>query len=302
MEKPVALIIEDERDIAALFRHVLDIAGYHTEIVMDGREAVKRLELARPDIVLLDLNLPGVSGSKILTQMRADQRLSAVPVVVITGHSEVAVSLPVEPDLILFKPVNLDQLSNLVQRLRNTPGSMREPPWDEPTHLYNRSFFDVRLTYSLERTKQIEGIRFGVLFIDLVPFSSLRRNLYESQLNVFLRQVAERLKAALRPTDTIARIEDGFFLILLDDIVKEDVPCKIAARLQLDLGNYLSQQQPGANLQASVGVLLCDSAYESVMEIMRDVELARQLNRSEGENVLYDKKILRRRRTAPGKF
>ncbi len=151
MEKPVALIIEDERDIAALFRHVLDIAGYHTEIVMDGREAVKRLESGRPDIVLLDLNLPGVSGSKILEQMRGDKRLSAVPVVVVTGHSEVAVNLPSEPDLILFKPVNLDQLSNLVQRLRNTPGSMREQPWDEVTHLYNRSFFDVRLTYSLER-------------------------------------------------------------------------------------------------------------------------------------------------------
>jgi diguanylate cyclase (GGDEF)-like protein len=302
MEKPFALIIEDERDVAALFRHVLDIAGYHTEIAMDGREAVRRLESARPDIVLLDLNLPGVPGAKILEQIRADQRLESIPVVVITGHSEVAVSLPVEPDLILFKPVNLDQLSNLVQRLRNTPGSMREKPWDEPTHLYNQSFFDVRLAYSLERAKQIKGIRFGVLFADLVPFSTLRRSLYENQLNVFLRQVAERLKATLRPTDTIARIEDAFFLILIDDIANEDIPCRIAARLQIDLGNYLSQKQPGMNVRAYVGVLLCDAEYATAPEIMRDVELARELNRSEGENVLYDREILRRRRISLGKF
>ena len=71
MDKPFALIVEDDRDIAALFRHVLDIAGYYTEIVMHGREAVNRLKSAQPDIVLLDLNLPGVSGEKILEGMRA---------------------------------------------------------------------------------------------------------------------------------------------------------------------------------------------------------------------------------------
>jgi CheY-like chemotaxis protein len=137
MEKPFALIIEDDRDIAALFRHVLDIAGYHTEIEMHGKEAMKHLDSVRPDIVLLDLHLPGVSGVQILEQMRADERLKSVPVVVVTAYSRDADSLPLEPDLVLLKPVNLEQLSNLVQRLRTTPGSLREPPWDEPTHLYS---------------------------------------------------------------------------------------------------------------------------------------------------------------------
>ena len=60
MDKPFALIVEDDRDIAALFRHVLDIAGYRTEVAMHGRDAVDRLKLGRPDITLLDLNLPGI--------------------------------------------------------------------------------------------------------------------------------------------------------------------------------------------------------------------------------------------------
>src|SRR5512141_3347440 len=134
MEKPFALIVEDDRDIAALFRHVLDIAGYQTEVVMHGGEAVERLQSVLPDIVLLDLTLPGVPGSIILEDMRADERLHSVPVVVITAHAHVADSLPVEPDLVLLKPVNLDQLSNLVQRLRHPPKSMREAPWDPITH------------------------------------------------------------------------------------------------------------------------------------------------------------------------
>jgi CheY-like chemotaxis protein len=171
MDKPFALIVEDDRDIAALFRHVLDIAGYRTEIVMHGRDTIERLNSTRPDIVLLDLNLPGIPGAKILERMRADERLKDIPVVVITAHSHIADSLPVEPDLVLLKPVNLSQLSNLVQRLRTTPASLQMTPWDTTTHLYNRGFFDVRLSYSLERAKQIRTNRFGVMFIDLVPVS-----------------------------------------------------------------------------------------------------------------------------------
>ncbi len=177
MDKPFALIVEDDRDIAALFRHVLDIAGYHTEIVLHGREAVNRLKSAQPDIVLLDLNLPGVSGEKILEGMRADLRLKDVPVVVVTAHSRVADNLPVEPDLVLLKPVNLGQLSNLVQRLRTTPRSMLEAPWDGPTHLYNREFFSVRLKYSLERAKEIGTNCFGVMFVDLDPFPLIQQRL-----------------------------------------------------------------------------------------------------------------------------
>ena len=80
MDKPFALLIEDDRDIAALFRHVLDMAGYHTEIALNGLEAMEMLSSGTPDIVLLDLQLPGVSGVDILKKMRADERLKTVPV------------------------------------------------------------------------------------------------------------------------------------------------------------------------------------------------------------------------------
>jgi CheY-like chemotaxis protein len=289
MEKPFALIIEDDRDIAALFRHVLDIAGYHTEIILHGKEAIQRLDLVRPDIVLLDLHLPVVSGTQILEHMHVDERLKSVPVVVITAYARDAESLPVEPDLVLMKPVNLEQLSNLVQRLRTTPGSMREPPWDEATHLYNRSFFSVRLTYSLERAKQIGHNRFGVLFAELYPMVPLQKKIGTGQLNEFLQKSATHLKTILRPTDTISRISEGLFLILLEDILNEDVPRKIAVRVKMELENYLSQSNQGSGLRTCVGVVLCDATYTSDKEILADVDLARGLARSERENMLYDR-------------
>lgn len=292
MEKPFAMIIEDDRDVAALFRHVLDMAGYRTEIVGNGKTAVKRLDTVQPDIVLLDLNLPGISGIRILEHMHADARLLRIPVVVITGHSEVADSLPIEPDLILLKPVNLDQLSRLVQRLRTTPGSLRDEPWDEPTHLYNRSFFSMRASYSLERANQSDGNRFGIVFADLVPFPSLQPKLSETQRNTLLHQMGTCLKKAVRPTDTIARIREGLFLILIDDVAGADVPDKIMGRVQLEVEKYLASQQEFGDLRVCIGLLLCDSGYQSVQEIMHDVELARGLSRSRGGNIVYRQETL----------
>ncbi len=292
MDKPLALIVEDERDIAALFRHVLDVAGYQTEIAMNGKEALTHLESTRPDILLLDLNLPGVSGVKILEQMRADQRLMTVPVVVITGHSEMADNLPVEPDLVLLKPVNLDQLSNLVQRLRATQGSIHELPWDKVTHLYNRDFFTVRLEYSLERVKQIGENRFGVLFVDFAPFELLRSRLDKIQLNVFLRKMATHLKTFLRPTDTISHFEDGLFLVLIEEISREDIASKIAGRVEKELDKFLSLDHLMVGLYTYVGIILCDSGYNSGEQILSDIALARRLAIREKKFVLYDRTML----------
>ncbi len=66
MIKPIALIVEDDQDLATLFRHVLDVAGYQTESILDGKEAMERLEEFPPHLVLLDLQLPGMSGVEIL--------------------------------------------------------------------------------------------------------------------------------------------------------------------------------------------------------------------------------------------
>lgn len=290
MEKPLALIVEDERDIAALFRHVLDIAGYQTDIAGDGREALKRLKSNPPDIVLLDLFLPGVSGVKILEQMRSSPELSAIPVVVITAHPQAADGLPIEPDLVLLKPVNLDQLSNLVQRLRTSTSSLPESPWDQDTHLYNRSFFTMRLTGSLERASQLAGAQFGVLFLDVEPF------LPPGQTLTFIREIATRLRTAVRPTDTIARFSTGLFLVLIEDLPYEDILTKITGRMQLEFSNYVTQIENGASMRSHVGALLCDATYASAEEILADVELARELARRSGEYVLYRRDMLKMRR------
>jgi DNA-binding response OmpR family regulator len=121
MAKPFVLIIEDERDIAALFRHVVDMLGYRTEIALNGKVATDRLANSQPDIVVLDLNLPEVSGEDILKKIRSDKRLDDTKIIVVTAYAYIAGSLPIEPDLILLKPVDIEQLSIFIRRFSTNP-------------------------------------------------------------------------------------------------------------------------------------------------------------------------------------
>lgn len=298
MEKPVALIVEDDRDIVALFRHVLDIAGYHTEIVLNGIEAMERVETMLPNIVLLDLQLPGMSGVEILRRMRADERMSSIPVVVITAYAPYADSLPVEPDLLLLKPVDINQLSSLVQRLQATQGAMREPAHDKITGLYTYSFFTVRLAFSLERVKQTGLRRFGVLFADVTQISLLKQQMSGDEFNKFYRKLADQFRITLRPTDTMAwSPTDGVFLTLIEDIPNPEAPLRIAGRVRDGMKKFVEENDQGLGLRVNLGVLLCDEDYEDIQKILQDIQRARALlqDRQYTSPAIFDREMINSR-------
>ena len=118
MNNPLALIIEDDEDLAMIFEGALSAANYETEIVQDGKLALDRLANVIPAIVILDLHLPNISGDHILHQIRADQRLANTRVMLTTADALLANDIRHDADLVLLKPVSFDQLRELALRLR----------------------------------------------------------------------------------------------------------------------------------------------------------------------------------------
>jgi diguanylate cyclase (GGDEF)-like protein len=286
VDKPSALIIEDDRDIVALFRHVLDLAGYRTEIVLHGKVAVEHLAKSRPDIVLLDLGLPGVSGGEILVMMREDERLKDVPVVVITAHPHLVEALPVAPQLVLIKPVNIEQLSNLILRICPTEKSMDSLPWDVLTGVYNRSFFMARLSYALERAKQLPQSRFAVLYLDLGQSNKINYLFGQEYNKRVLQESAALLKTILRPTDTVARLSGYIFSILIEDVSNHDTPILIASRVQGRVRRYLARFENELQVRANVGIVLCGEEYLAVDDILHDAEQALAMAKSNRRKML----------------
>ena len=87
MEK--VLIIEDEVDIAQLVAFNLERNGYLVDQVHDGREGLKKILKDLPDLVILDLMLPGLDGYKILKRMQRDPRSHSILVLMLTAKSQI---------------------------------------------------------------------------------------------------------------------------------------------------------------------------------------------------------------------
>ena len=118
MKKPLALIVEDDEQLAAIFAIAMEEAEFETEIVHNGKVALERLADITPEAVVLDLHLPCVSGKDILFHIRADPRLAKVRVMLATADPIMAEELENEADLVLIKPVGFIQLRELAKRLR----------------------------------------------------------------------------------------------------------------------------------------------------------------------------------------
>ncbi len=118
MSNPLALIIEDDKDLARIFSEALLQAAFETEIIRDGQAALERLAEVTPVVVVLDLHLPHVSGKKILRQIRADERLAKTRVILATADPRMAQNLRDDADVVLLKPVSFEQLYFLAGRMR----------------------------------------------------------------------------------------------------------------------------------------------------------------------------------------
>jgi DNA-binding response OmpR family regulator len=111
------LVIEDDPSVGPVFVEALLQAGFAAELVANGRLALARLAAVVPALVVLDINLPVVSGETILQAIRADPRLANVRVILTTGEAHRAKALQPRADLVLVKPVSANQLSELAARL-----------------------------------------------------------------------------------------------------------------------------------------------------------------------------------------
>ncbi|MDB5682412.1 MAG: response regulator receiver protein [Sphingomonas bacterium] len=81
------LVVEDNELNLKLFCDLLRAHDYETEPVRDGREALARAQAFMPDLVIMDIQLPHVSGLELIEQLKADEALKAIPIMAVTAYA-----------------------------------------------------------------------------------------------------------------------------------------------------------------------------------------------------------------------
>ena len=110
------LLVEDDVDLAELYRGVLRWSGFDAVHVIDGVSALRILDEETPDLIVVDMNLPVLNGDQLLREMAAHPELRQIPAIVVTGkdiHPDLAVE---QAKQILRKPCAPDRLVSAVER------------------------------------------------------------------------------------------------------------------------------------------------------------------------------------------
>jgi len=113
------LIIEDEEDAAELFAEMMRVSGFHVVKTSSSAPALAIMTAEKPDVVLLDIMMPEISGLDILRQMRGDPALVNIPVVVVSARgmpTDIRHGLEAGASTYLTKPVGFFDLKEAVER------------------------------------------------------------------------------------------------------------------------------------------------------------------------------------------
>lgn len=133
MSKENILIVDDEEDVLELVRYNLDKNGYKLDTAASGEEALAKARAKMPDLIILDLMLPGIDGLEVCKKLKSDSKTQNIPVIMLTAKSEesdIITGLELGADDYVTKPFSPKVLIARVRRLlhRNIARDQEQTP------------------------------------------------------------------------------------------------------------------------------------------------------------------------------
>src|SRR5437763_12449706 len=130
MTRSRILIIEDERALTEVLTYNLQREGYETIVAHDGQEGLRKAQMLLPDVVLLDVMLPGMSGTDVCRELRASERTRDIPIIIISARSEETdqvVGFSLGADDYVTKPFSAKVLMQRIKALQRRVEGATDP-------------------------------------------------------------------------------------------------------------------------------------------------------------------------------
>jgi|YNPNPStandDraft_1061719.scaffolds.fasta_scaffold23922_1 diguanylate cyclase (GGDEF)-like protein len=225
---PTVLIVDDTEEIRRLVRIGLKSSGYSTVEASSGPQALFLIETVRPDIMVLDVMMPQMTGFEVLREMRQRFPDLDIPVIMLTAKTETDdkvegfeagaqdyMTKPFEPRELAARVRVLLQSRQERERLRAAAQGLQAlSATDELTGLYNRRHLMGRVNEALAEHLR-HGIPVSLLIFDIDRFKSVNDTYGHVAGDDLLRELAEVLRPNIRQEDVMARYGGEEFVLLL---------------------------------------------------------------------------------------
>jgi diguanylate cyclase (GGDEF)-like protein len=218
------LIVDDDRHVLTALSSLLEPWGLHVTTLVDPQQFWQVLEASAPDLLILDIEMPGFSGIELCQVVRNDSRWSELPVLFLSGHNDAELVhqvFAVGADDYVHKPiVGPELIARILNRLERTRILHRFAETDELTGTATRRKFirDLeRLLHLAERQNQ----PLCFMILDLDRFKQVNDQHGHDAGDRVLCRLGERLKKSFRPEDVVARWGGEEFVLGLYGITRE---------------------------------------------------------------------------------
>jgi len=288
------LVAEDSLVVRAVVSDQLEDEGYEVVQAIDGQSALEQCTLTRPDAILLDIEMPGMDGHEVLARLKADAKLSDIPVVFLTGRTSTAdmvaglragahdyLKKPFEAAELIARiggAVRIKRLQDELQ-LRNQQLDLLSRI-DGLTGVYNRRHVDEQLEAEANRASRY-GEPFAVLMLDIDHFKHVNDHEGHPAGDRVLKEFARRVQAVVRTNDIVGRWGGEEFVIIAPETDSENAVL-LAQRVRSEVC-----QRPfdlgGRSIDVTVSIG-CAAGVESDTALVDRADKALYRSKTEGRN------------------
>ena len=256
--KPKLLVVDDQ-PINIQVMHQIFVADFQVFMATSGAQALALCKDNPPDLVLLDIVMPGMDGFEVCAQLKADAATRNIPVIFVTAHTDAAQEtrgLEVGAVDFISKPVNPAVVRARVKThltLKLQSDVMRKLVFlDGLTGVFNRRYFDQQLAMEMARSVRNQS-PLSLIMLDVDFFKRFNDHYGHQAGDDCLRQIAATLKATLRrPADLVARYGGEEFACILPETDFND-----AMAIAHDLEQQVRRQAiPHADSEAAAVVTI----------------------------------------------
>ncbi len=304
------MIVDDEPINIQVTQEYLKLAGYQNIIgVSDSRTVLSRISQVQPDVVLLDIMMPEVSGLEILERIRAEGQWAYLPVIVVTASDNEQTkvqALELGATDFLGKPVNGTELvprvrnallvkanhdylkhyaKELERQTRQLEAQIAQARTDALTGLANRRALDEELQRRFAECQRT-GSPLSVMLLDVDHFKIFNDTHGHRAGDEALRVIAGALRGAMRQMDLVTRYGGEEFLVILPGTAIDGARL-VAERTRQDIGKTTFRyDRKDLSLTVSIGVAQL-AANEHVARMLQRVDHAMYASKEAGRNRTY---------------
>ncbi len=291
------LVVDDDLDNVKMLTQTLQFEGYQVDFASSGEEALVKLSKATPDMILLDINMPGMSGFDVLKVV--NQHKHYISVIFISARSNTTdvvsgldagaddyICKPFEPIEMLARVRAQLRIKDLTDKLAVANKKLLElVDVDDLTGLYNMRSIYSRIDSELVRVRRY-GRTMAVVMMDLDNFKMVNDS-YDHVFGSFvLATVGRIIRESIRQVDFAARYGGDEFLIVLTETGEEGAVA-FAERLRQAIAQKLfTSGETSCQLSSSIGVALGDSNFVNLPseELVRRADHALYAAKRTGKN------------------